>query len=104
MPKDCAGQILKQSGPPRENPEDMKLFRNIGLILAAVLLVHLSVSCTLAEPHIAVDTESVDYGQVPFNQMVTHSFILTNDGDGPLHITGPFSRENLIRAKTLAGC
>lgn len=82
----------------------MRPLRNLGLALAALFLMHLAASPALAERRIAVDAPSVDYGHVPFNQMVTHTWRLTNDGDEPLHITGPFSHENLIRAKTLAGC
>lgn len=82
----------------------MKLFRNLGIAFVSLLLLQLCAFPAAAEPRIAFDGEAVDYGRVPFNQMVTHTFRFTNEGTEPLHITGPFCHENLIMAKTLEGC
>lgn len=79
---------------------------NLKTLLAAALILLVSGFALPAygAPRIAFDRESVDYGPVPFDHPVTHSFRYTNVGDEPLEITGKFCHDELIMAKTLEGC
>ena len=40
-------------------------------------------------PNLQVDQTSIDFGDVPMNQMVKASFKLSNTGDGTLNIVAP---------------
>jgi len=40
-------------------------------------------------PSLKVDQETIDFGDVPVNQMVTATFQLTNTGDQPLRFSKP---------------
>jgi hypothetical protein len=71
-----------------------------GLLLLGLVAVAIwtSVAGTGGKPSLSVDTEQIDFGDVPLGQSVTAAFTLTNTGDAPLR----FSRSPYIQVA--AGC
>lgn len=56
------------------------------LLFTFLLLSGLLVACSGGEPQIALETASLDLGDVPNGEIVTRDVVVRNDGDGDLVI------------------
>lgn len=58
----------------------------VGLGLAALAVFFALRGTSTGTPNLAIDRETIDFGDVSFEKAVTAEFTLTNTGDAPLQI------------------